>query len=375
MLLFMPWRAYMATLRYYDWLLVTAAVVLCAFSLAALYGLATGFETPDFANLRKQVLFIGMGFGAMVIVSALNLRRLRQYAVAGYGLGAVLLAGVLLFGQTRRGTTGWFTLGPVGFQPVELAKLALVVLLARLLADRPSGGDLPWRQLGTTGAVTAVYCGLTLLQPDFGSALLIGVIWLGMAFFAGLTARQVRAILAVLVVGGVVWWGFFLKDYQHDRIITFLNPAKDPLGRGYQVRQSIIAVGAGELLGRGLGAGSQSQLKFIPAAQTDFIFSVIAEELGFLGAMVVLAAYMILLLRLVALARHAADDFAAAVAHGIAVVLFAQVVINVGMNLGLLPVTGISLPLLSYGGSYLVITLTLLGVAQSVAIASVKYRA
>ncbi|MDO8559704.1 MAG: FtsW/RodA/SpoVE family cell cycle protein [bacterium] len=371
----MAWRLPLRHLRYYDWLLLSAVVVLCAFSLAALYGIATGFEIPDFGNLRKQVLFIALGMLALVSVSTVNTRWLKQYAIAGYVLGALLLSAVLLFGQTRSGTTGWFTLGPVGFQPVEVAKFALIILLAHLLAARPSGGGLPWRLLAESGGITALYCGLTLLQPDFGSAMLLLVIWLGMVFFAGVTARQVLAMAAVVGVLGAGWWTFFSQDFQHARIVTFLNPAADPYGRGYQVRQSIIAVGAGQLLGRGLGSGSQSQLKFIPASQTDFIFAVIAEELGLLGAGVVLAAYLVLLLRLAALVRRAADDFAAALVHGIAVLLFVHIVINIGMNLGLLPVTGIPLPLLSYGGSYLVITLTLLGVAQSVAISSVKYRA
>lgn len=370
----MSFRSLVRWLRYFDWILLSAILVLCAFSLAALYGLAKSFAQPDFVNLKKQVVFIGLGLVVMAGIAAISPSRVRSASRLGYGVGVGLLAAVLFFGQTLRGTTGWFTVGTIGFQPVELAKLFLVIFLARLLHQRPRHGPGTNWFLATSAAATAVYVGLTMRQPDFGSAILLVLVWLGVAFLAGLTRRQVWTILAVLVVGGVVWWGFFLKDYQHDRIITLLNPAQDPLGRGYQVRQSIIAVGAGQLLGRGLGSGSQSQLKFIPAAQTDFIFAVIAEELGFFGASLVIVAYGVMFYRMVTIAQRAHDDFAGGLVYGMSVLLFCQVAINIGMNLGLLPVTGIGLPLLSYGGSYLVITFAMLGLAQGVTVSSIKYR-
>ena len=172
----------------------------------------------------------------------------------------------------------------------------------------------------------------------------------------------------------IIGWNFMLQPYQKSRILTFINPAADPYDRGYQVRQSIIAIGSGQWFGRGLGSGSQSQLKFIPASQTDFIFAVIGEELGFFGATLVLGAYLVLFLRCIILVRRASDDFASYLVIGISLLLFSQVVINIGMNIGVLPVTGIGLPFLSYGGSYLVMTFALAGVAQAVATHSIKYR-
>lgn len=368
-------RSYFQKLRYFDWLMLSAVLLLCAFSLAALYGIATGFEPLDLSNLSKQIVFIALGIAVMLIMASFNPLRFSQYATFGYLGGGLLLCAVLWFGQTLRGTTGWFTFAGLGFQPVEVAKLALIVMLARLFSQGTSDGKLSGRTVLSSAALTAVYVGLALLQPDFGSAVVLIIIWFGMLIFCGVSMRQVAVIAALLLAMATVGWGFFLKDYQRGRIISFLQPAADPYGRGYQVRQSIIAVGAGQFLGRGLGFGSQSQLKFLPASQTDFIFAVIAEELGFLGAGAVIAAYFVLFYRLLVAARRAGSDFSATLILGIGVLLFAQVMINIGMNIGMLPVTGIGLPFLSYGGSYLVITFSLLGMAQAVSIASVKYRA
>ncbi len=370
----MSLRQSLRQLRYFDWVLMAGILVLCAFSLAALYGLAKSFALPDFVNLRKQLFFIALGLAVMLGAGSLSLQRVRQLAPLGYGAGLVMLATVLGFGQTLRGTTGWFTFGTIGFQPVEFAKLFLIAFVAYLVSRQPRDGQRPHWLLASSGAATAVYVAMTLLQPDFGSAMMLVAVWLGMMAITGLTRRQALTILALLIVVGAVGWTVVLKDYQRARILTFLNPAADPYGRGYQVRQAVIAVGSGQWFGRGLGAGSQSQLKFLPAAQTDFIFAVIAEELGFFGATLVLAAYAVILYRLVALAQRAPDDFTAALVYGVSVLLFFQVAVNVGMNLGLMPVTGIGLPFVSYGGSYLVITFALLGLAQGVAASSVKYR-
>ena len=370
----MSLRPYLLKLRSFDWLLVAAVLVLCAFSLAALYGIATAFEPFNFTNLRKQAMFIAVGLGVMLAAAALNPHRLRQAAPFGYAGVAVLLVAVLGIGQTLRGTTGWFSFGGVGFQPVEVGKLALIVLLAAQFSARGEASQLPWRSVAMTGLATTLYLGLALLQPDLGSAIILLVVWLGMLFFAGASFRQMAAVVLVLLAIGAFGWAFLLKDYQRGRVASFLDPAADPYGRGYQVRQSIIAVGAGQFSGRGLGFGSQSQLKFIPASQTDFIFAVIGEELGFIGAAVVLTAYAVILARLVGLARRARDDFSAVLVLGVWVLLLSQVVINIGMNIGLLPVTGIGLPFLSYGGSYLVLTFALVGLVQAVAFSSVKYR-
>lgn len=370
----MSFRSRIRQLLYYDWLLFAVMLLLCAFSLAALYGIATGFETPNFINLQKQFVFILIGLGVMVGVSSVSPQRFHQYSAAMYVIGLLLLIAVLIFGQTLRGTTGWFTVGTIGFQPVELAKLALIVILARVFSSRPGSGPLSNRTLVITALLTGAYATLTLAQPDFGSAILLVCIWVGMAALSGITWRQVMVGVGLFAVIATIGWSFILQPYQQNRILTFLNPSADPYGRGYQVRQSIIAIGSGQWFGRGLGSGSQSQLKFIPASQTDFIFAVIGEELGFFGAVLVLGAYVVLFLRCIVLVRRASDDFASYLIIGISILLFSQVVINIGMNIGVLPVTGIGLPFLSYGGSYLVMTFAISGVAQAVATTSVKYR-
>ncbi|MFA6537736.1 MAG: FtsW/RodA/SpoVE family cell cycle protein, partial [Patescibacteria group bacterium] len=207
-----------------------------------------------------------------------------------------------------------------------------------------------------------------ILQPDFGSALVLLGIWFIMLLLTGVKKNILATILLVGVLLSGLAWGAFLQDYQKDRIKVFLNPTADPLGSGYNVTQAIIAIGSGNFWGRGLGFGSQSQLKFIPEAQTDFIFAVIAEELGFLGVAMVFALFGVIFWRLMILAKTASDDFGQFLIIGIMAVLLIHLTVNIGMNLGVMPVMGISLPFVSYGGSFLITCFVLMGLAQSVAV-------
>ena len=369
----MSLRHHLANLKYVDWLMLAAMVVLFSIGLAALYGIAVSHEVPDYTVLLKQLGFFALGLAALVAFSLLDYHSVRQSAWVGVAVAAVLLAVVLGLGITLRGTRGWFSLGVFTFQPVEIAKFALLVALARLAGDRLGAGG-GTRFLLASGGVLALLAGLTLLQPDFGSALMLVATGVGVLYLAGVPLRTLAGLgLAFGLVFLLALTSFF-QDFQRQRVLTFLNPAADPYGRGYHVRQAIIAVGSGQWLGRGLGFGSQTQLRFIPAAHTDFIFAVIAEELGFVGGAVVIAAFGVLFWRLGVLMQRAADDFGAYLAAGAGAMLFVQFFVNVGMNVGLLPVTGVSLPFVSAGGSFLVTAMALLGVLQSVAIRSVKYR-
>jgi rod shape determining protein RodA len=218
-----------------------------------------------------------------------------------------------------------------------------------------------------TGLITAVLAGLIMLQPDLGSAIILIGLWLGL-----LMLTRTRKLFLFLIIGAgaavfIFGWFFFFADYQKERILTFVDPARDPLGAGYNVTQSVIAIGAGNVFGRGLGFGSQSQLHFLPETQTDFIFAVIAEELGFVGVLLVLVLYFILLWRLTTLARRCQSDFDTYTVLGIALLFFIQIVLNIGAAVGLLPVTGITLPFLSYGGSSLIMNFFLIGIAESIA--------
>lgn len=349
-----------------DWPLLISMVVLLAFGFAAIYSVALSQPESDFLNVKKQAGAVLLGGLLAIFAARANYRLLRNYALLLYGVGNLSLVLVLFFGETIRGTTGWFALGPVNLQPVEFVKIALAIMLAAYFSER-ARLRFGWRELLESGALTAVPVAFTLLQPDAGSASLLIGMWGILILFAGLRVRHGLALVTVGVGGALIAWKFLLAEYQRARILTFLDPSLDPLGQGYNVTQAIIAIGAGGLFGRGLGFGSQSQLKFLPESQTDFIFAVMAEELGFIGIALLLFAFVLFFWRLLVIARRSNDDFTAFLVIGIAGVLFVQFFVNVGMNLGLLPVTGVTLPLVSYGGSSLVFTLLMLGIVQSVA--------
>lgn len=353
-----------------DWPAFLAAVVLSLIGLSTIYSVALSQQGGDILNVRKQAIALAIGLFVYVLLANANYRLLRGYALVIYLVGNALLASVLMFGSTIRGTTGWFSLGPVSFQPVELMKIVLVIALAAYMSSR-ARRSFGLRELFETFAIMALPAALTLLQPDLGSASILMIIWGSVVLFAGLSKRHLAGLIGVSAILLVVGWHFF-APYQKARITTFLNPAADPLGQGYNVTQAVIAVGAGGWFGRGLGFGSQSQLKFLPESQTDFIFAVIAEELGFVGVLLVLGLWFLIFMRLLRQARRAPDAFASYVLIGLGASLLWQTLVHAGMNVGVLPVTGLGLPLVSYGGSSLVFTWLMLGVVESVARASVR---
>ena len=360
-------------LRYYDWVLFFSALLLVSFSLAALYGIATSFDQPNFSNFFKQLIFVGIGLILYGTISLIDYSSLKSYAYIFYIFIFGLLTWVLFFGQTLRGTTGWINIFGFAFQPVELAKLALLVVVAKMFSNQSLRAQNLLFLLRTT-ALTVMYFFLIILQPDFGSAILLLLMWSGMLILSGVSKKYIFGIAALVALAFIMGWLFFFQAYQKDRILTFFQPTADPLGSGYNVRQSIIAIGSGSFLGKGLASGSQSQLKFIPASQTDFIYAVISEELGFIGAAVVVVLYVVLFYRLFRIAQRTDDEYALYLVAGILILFFSQFMINIGMNLGIMPVTGISLPFMSYGGSFLVISFLLLGAAQSIYIRTIKYR-
>ncbi|MEK7665843.1 MAG: FtsW/RodA/SpoVE family cell cycle protein [Patescibacteria group bacterium] len=248
-------------------------------------------------------------------------------------------------------------------------KLSLVFVLAKYFSEK-ARRQFGWRELFASGLLTIVPSVLVFAQPDFGSASILVGIWVVFVFFAGIRLRHALFLSVLSAMSALSAWFFFFADYQKERIMIFFDPARDPLGHGYNVLQAIIAIGSGKFFGRGLGFGSQSQLKFLPESQTDFIFAVIAEELGFIGVIFVLGAFVLLFLRLFHLMQVSRDDYTSYLLIGFGAILFIQVVVNVGMNLGLLPVTGIALPFVSYGGSSLLMSLAIVGLMQSIAVRS-----
>ena len=360
-------RHLFASLRRIDIRIFFAVLVLVSLGFSAIYSINLSKEGQDFLLVKKQLIALTIGLVLALIIIWSNYRWTRAFSIVLYIGAILLLIAVLFFGETIRGTTGWFSLYFVHFQPVEFAKLAVIVVLAKYFSDQ-GRGQISWRQFLFSALLAGGPIVLTLLQPDLGSALLMAAVWLVMVFFAGLRFRQVIVLVVLSVLVFFLAWQFLLVDYQKARIVSFVDPTSDPMGEGYNVRQAIIAVGSGGLYGRGLGFGSQSQLKFIPESQTDFIFAVIAEEFGLIGVLFLFAAFYFFLRRLIWRARISSDDFTSFLLLGIAALFFVSFMVNVGMNLGLLPVTGIALPLVSYGGSSLIMSLIMVGLTESIAV-------
>ena len=355
----------LGALRRLDWSLFIATVLLVIIGLAALYSVTINVENPDYSRVLRQVIFAGIGIVALFAFALIDYRVWWSTSWALYLLGAGLLAAVLLFGETIRGTTGWFTILGQTFQPVELIRIIFILHLSRFFAHR-SDGQNPIRTLVESGLLVAVYVVLLILQPEFGyTALLLGV-WLVFVLLARIPRRYLVLLGIGAVLAGAFIWLFVLQGYQKDRLQTFFNPSSDRLGRSYNVTQSIVAIGSGRWFGRGLGLGPQSQLNFLPEQSTDFIFAVIAEELGFLGAVLVISIFSVVFIRLFRAVGRSTDSYSALLLTGILLLVFGQMFINIGMNLGLLPVTGIPLPFISYGGSALLTNCVMIGIAQSV---------
>ncbi len=356
--------------RKFDWVLFGAALLLVAFGLAAIYStsLPTGDGTAgDFSNFWKQLGYVGIGVAFAFFVAAFNYRHLAGYARIFYILSIVLLVAVLMFGKTIRGTRGWFGFGGLGIQPVEFVKFLLIVYLAKFFSDysRDPGG---LKQIIGSGVAVLGVVALVFLQPDFGSAFLILATWGSLLVVSGIKRRHLAVMAILLAAVALVSWFVILKPYQRDRVAVFLNPEKDPFGKGYNVTQSIIAIGSGGVVGKGLGFGSQSQLRFLPERQTDFIFAVVAEELGYLGVAFVAGLFAVFFYRGYRIAARSQDDFTMFLTLGIMASIAIETFVNVGGNLRLLPVTGVTLPFLSYGGSSMLAKFLMVGVLESAAV-------
>ena len=349
--------------REFDWILISVVAVLIAISLAAIYSIDLS-RAETLTYFPTQIIALGIGVVLLVVLGSLHVTFYESSAKLVFLSSLALLVAVLFFGVTIRGTTGWFRVAGFSFQPAEFAKVAIVLMLAYVTA-RQGRRYSRFGYIAVTGIPAALTIGLILLQPDLGSALVIGAVWFCMLLFAGARARYLIGIVLMLVIMFLLGWFFFFQPYQRDRLLVFLDPERDAWGAGYNVSQSLIAIGSGNIFGRGLGFGSQSQLHFLPEAQTDFIFAVIAEELGFVGVLLVFVLYILLFWRLVRIARRAQDEFSAFAALGVAAIFFVHVVFNIGAASGMLPVTGLTLPFLSYGGSSLIINLGLIGITLS----------
>ena len=344
---------------------MSITLLLVIFGLVAIYSIAVNMEESDYGLLIKQIIALILGIILVFVFGFIDYRTLRSYANLLYWLGVIALVGVLIFGTTIRGTKGWYSIFGQVFQPVEIVKILIIIFLSKYLSAKSSVG-FNFKNLLVSFLFVTLPLGLVLFQPDLGSAAIFIVLWMGMIWLTKVKKSYMVLIIVFLILCFLVSWFFFLKDYQKDRIITFLQPNRDPLGQGYNITQSIVAVGSGQFWGRGLSLGPQSRLNFLPAKETDFIFSVIAEALGFVGSFFVLALFGLLFWRIVRIMRKSQDDFGIFLTWGILLMIVVQVFINIGMNLGLAPVAGLPLPFLSAGGSSLLVNLMAIGILQSV---------
>jgi len=365
----MAWRA---PWRHVDPTLVLAACGLAVLGLAAIY--SSTFSSlraqglPEGLIMRRQLLNLGLGLGGMVAVSLLDYRRLQAWAAVVFG-AVVLVLGLVLtpLGSASNGAQSWFELGAYQVQPSEYAKVAMIVVLAAVFgATRASPG---LRQLAAGLAAWAMVCGLILLQPDFGTFMVFVPILFGVLLVGGV---RLRWLLVLALVGSIGVVGMFklnvLKEYQKERLTAFIDPGADPDGRGYtyNARQALIAIGSGGVTGKGYLRGTQTNLQYVPEQKTDFVFTVVGEELGFAGAMLLLALLALLAWRGLRIAAVARDPFGALIAAGVVSMLVFQAFVNIGMTIGIMPITGIPLPFVSYGGSSLVSSFLAVGLLENV---------
>jgi rod shape determining protein RodA len=345
-----------------DWVLLGATLTLALVGVAMVYSATHTGRYPDL--YLKQLALVGLGTLGLVVASTVDYRRLADRAVLLYALSVVALLYVLRFAPVIAGTRRWIVLGGFQLQPSELVKIAAAVFVAKVFAEYRQE-TLGLRDVLLPGAAVGFLALLIAREPDLGTAACLVPLFLAVAFLAGLRMRAVLGVAAVLLLTAALAWPL-LKDYQRARIYTFLDPSLDPRGAGYQKIQSQIAVGSGGLLGRGFLEGSQAQLGYLPARHTDFIFSVLAEEAGFIGVVVALALYLLVLWRMLETARLARDRLGAFLVAGIAGSFAFQVVYNIAMVAGLVPVKGLPLPLMSYGGSSILSSLLGIGLVLSV---------
>ncbi len=349
-------------LQNFDWVMVAAVLVVALLGLLNLYSasyLNRGFGASAFI---KQVYYYLLGFGVIFCIILVDYKALVKWNYPIYLLTVVLLLAVLLIGGEAGGAQRWLNLGFFRLQPSEPAKLMLVISLASYYYRKDTGKGFTVKELLLPMALTAVPFVLILLQPDLGTGLMLGFIFVSVTLFVKLKWSTLATLAGFGCSLVPLVWLYYLKPYQRQRIMTLLSPDSDPLGSGYHIAQSKIAVGSGATFGKGYMQGTQAQLDFLPERHTDFVFSVWAEEWGFIGSVFFLACYFFIILWGMNVALAARDKFGVLLAFGIVSLLFWQAFINLGMVLGLLPVVGMPLPLFSYGGSSLLTSLAGIGI-------------
>lgn len=344
-----------------DWFLVIATMPLIIFGLMAMNSFA-GWDSYYF---NRQVTWALFSYAVLFFVSFFDWRWLRRSGIVSFFYISVIALLLLLFviGQVVKGAQSWFSFGGFSLQPADLMKIALILVLAKYFSKRHIE-IANFRHIIVSGIYALIPFALVLVQPDFGSALIIFLIWFGMILVSGVSKKHLLLLLILASLVSIFAWSFILQPYQQKRILNFIHPLADIRGSGYNAYQSMVAVGSGELFGKGVGFGTQSRLKFLPEYQTDFIFAAFVEEWGLIGALIIFMLWGVILWRLVRNASLGATNFETLFCLGVAIMIFSHFIIHIGMNIGLLPVTGLPLPFMSYGGSHLMVEFLALGIVM-----------
>ena len=363
-------RALAKLKQHFDWPLFITLLALAAIGLVNLH---SATSSTQLTLVRQQIWWLVLGFFVFVVTALVDYRVINRLAYPLYAVGLVMLALVLVAGKSVNASRRWLELGGLGFQPSEIMKVLVIIALAKYLHDDPVVEGRKLKHMAFPFLLVGLPMVLILRQPDLGTAMIIALIFLSVMMLTKLKLRSIITLVMISALSLPLSWTYLLKDYQKQRIYTFLNPASDPIGAGWQARQSLFAIGAGGMTGRGYTKGTQNQLHFLPERWTDFPFAVWGEEWGFLGSALLLGIYVFLILWAVMLATRARDRFGAVLCVGVASLFFWHTVISIGMVTGLVPVVGVTLPLVSYGGSSVVTMLAAAGLLMNVSIRKTSF--
>jgi len=350
----------------FDWILMGSSLILVGIGLISIYSISLG--RGDFLNFKKQIIFFSISLFAMIIFSFLDWRSFHEnpyLILAIYSICIILLLGLFFFAPEIRGVKSWYKIGSISFDPIGITMITLIILLAKFFSMRHIE-MYKLRHILLSGIYVFVPFILIARQPDLGSALVMLFLWIGVLIVSGIKLRHFLVLILLGVIVFSLSWSLFLKDYQKQRIVSFLAPNVETLGINWSQTQSKIAIGSGGIIGKGFSKGSQTQLGFLSEPYTDFIFSAIAEEFGLIGVSVLLMLFTVFIWRIMKIAISAKSNFPRLFAFGLAIILFFQVFIHIGMNLAILPVIGLPLPLVSYGGSNLLAIFIGIGLLQGI---------
>lgn len=341
-----------------DWLLVACSILIVGAGILTM----SSFVGNDIYFMRQVIWFL-ISFTVFLGLSLIDFRFLKQsnFLIILYACSLIFLGLIFVLGMDAKGATRWLSIGSVSIQVSDFVKLILIIILAKYFSRRHVEIK-NIKHLFISGIYMVLPVGLVFLQPDFGTALILFFIWFVMTLVSGISKKHLAIVFGAGLVLATVLWTSVLQDYQKNRITSFLNPLSDIQGTGYNAYQSTIAVGSGQILGKGVGYGTQSRLKFLPEYHTDFIFAAFAEEWGFVGVMILFILYCVIIWRILRAARYGATNFEMLYAVGLAILFSAHIIVNIGMNIGYLPVTGLTLPFMSYGGSHMLMSFIGLGI-------------